>query len=114
MKRASRQKIQAQLKSLSAGGFMTYLQDQLTNRDFLVDTGASRSVFPHNSTAPSTGPRLLMADGHPVCSWGSRTLPLMFGNCCFNYQFLLAAVDHPILGADFLGDFDLVVDPASL
>ena len=112
-KRPGRRKIQTQLKSLPAGGFMTYLRDQLTNRAFLVDTGASRSVFPHNSTAPSTGPRLLMADGSPIRSWGDRNLPLKFGNRRFNYQFLLADVDRPILGADFLGEYDLVVDPAT-
>ena len=47
-------------------GYLMYLQDALSNRDYLVDTGASRSVFPHRSSAAPTGPRLLMADGRPT------------------------------------------------
>ena len=43
-----------------------YLQDNLLNRKFLVDTGASRSVFPHHSSAPATGSRLGMANGCPT------------------------------------------------
>ena len=53
-----------------------------------------------------------MADGNPVKAWGSRILPLQFGNRRFQFSFLLAAVDRPILGADFLAEFDLLVDPA--
>ena len=58
-----------ELNSLPVGGLLIYLQDVLTNRQFLVDTGASRSVFPHHSPAAPTGPRLLMADGRPTKSW---------------------------------------------
>ncbi len=87
-----------------------YLQDALSNRDYLVDTGASRSVFPHRSSAAPTGPRLLMADGRPTKAWGSRLIPLQFGSRRFQFQFLLADVDQPILGADFLAEFDLLVD----
>jgi len=72
----------------------------------------SRSVFPHHSSAAPTGPRLLMADGRPTKSYGCRTLPLQFGNRGFQFPFLLALMDNPILGADFLAEFDLLVDPA--
>ena len=99
-----------ELNSLPVGGILIYLQDVLSNRDFLVDTGASRSLFPHQSSAVPTGPRLLMADGRPTKAWGSRTLPLQFGNRRFQFSFLLADVDRPILGADFLAEFDLLVD----
>ena len=85
-----------------------YLQDALSNRDYLVDTGASRSVFPHRSSAAPTGPHLLMDHGRPTKAWGSRLIPLQFGSRCFQFQFLLADVDQPILGADFLAEFDLL------
>ena len=101
------------LNGLPAGGSLTYLRDSLTNRDFLVDTGASRSVFPHRSAAPPSGPRLLMADGCPCPAWGSRVLPLQFGGSRFEFSFLLAAVDRPILGANFLGEFGLLVDTST-
>ena len=90
-----------------------YLRDSLTNHDFLEDTGASSSVFPHRSAAPPSGPRLLMADGRPCPAWGSRVLPLQFGGRRFEFSFLLAAVDRPILGANFLGEFGLLVDTST-
>ena len=55
-----------ELNSLPVGSLLIYLQDVLTNRQLLVDTGASCSVFPHHSSAAPTGPRLLMADGRPT------------------------------------------------
>ena len=62
----SRRREEEELNTLPVGGSLIYLRDKLTNRDFLVDTGASRSVFPHQSAAPPSGPRLLMADGQSV------------------------------------------------
>jgi len=53
-----------------------------------------------------------MADGRPTKSWGSRLIPLQFGSHRFQFQFLLADVDQPILGADFLAEYNLLVDPA--
>ena len=51
-----------------------------------------------------------MADGHPTKVWGSKTLPLQFGNRRFQFSLLLTDVDRPILGADFLAEFNLLVD----
>ena len=63
-------------------------------------------MFPHRSpvTAAAT---LRAAGGQPIQSWGTRTLPLSFssssgGTHRFDWEFTLAAVDRPILGADFL------------
>ena len=41
---------------------------------------------------------------------GSRLILLQFGSRRFQLQFLLADMDQPILGADFLAEFDLLVD----
>ena len=43
-------------------------------------------------------------------SWGARLLPLKFGARRFEWSFLLAKVDRPILGADFLRANGLFVD----
>ena len=51
-----------------------------------------------------------MADGRPTKAWGSRLIPLQFDSRRFQFQFLLADVDQPILGADFLAEFDHLVD----
>ena len=62
-----------------------------------MDTGASRSVFPHHSSAAPSGPRLLMADGNPVKAWGSRILPLQEIYTGSSYNFvLLESVLRPL------------------
>merc|ERR1712074_356811 len=91
--------------STSRGGLL-YIRDTLSRRFFLVDTGASISVFPHRSPVTAAAP-LRAAGGQPIQSWGTRTLPLSFssstgGTHRFDWEFTLAAVDRPILGADFL------------
>ena len=91
---------------------LLYLQDRLSSRRFLVDTGAARSVFPHRSSTPSSGPVLSAADGNSIKSWGLRTLPLQFADRHFSWDFILADVDRPILGSDFLVHHKLIVDMA--
>ena len=71
------------------------------------------SVFPHYSTLPCSDVTLISADGSSICSWGKQVVPLKFGNHCFSWSFRLAAVDRPILGADFLADKRLLVDVAN-
>ncbi len=77
-----------------------------------MDTGASRSVLPHSSLASPSGPRLTAASGMAIPSWGTRRVPLKFGESSFTWDFLLAGVDRPILGLDFLSANALVVDAA--
>jgi hypothetical protein len=103
---------QDELNVLGTGsGPLIYLFDAFSNRNFLVDTGASCSMVPFHSSSLPSGPRLYSADGSPVDTWGSKELQLFFSGHQFRYSFLLAAVDKPILGADFLAQFRLLVDP---
>ncbi len=48
-------------------GSLVYLVDQLSNRRFLVDTSASYSIFPHQSSSPPSGPRLRGEKPLPYC-----------------------------------------------
>ena len=89
---------------------LMYLHDDCSGLDFLVDTGAAVSLFPHQSAA-KPGPRTLrQADGSSLPSWGRRRFSLRFGGRDFSFQFLLAAVDRPILGVDFLAKNNWLVD----
>jgi hypothetical protein len=80
---------------------------------FLVDTGASFSIIPHRSPTAASGPRLFGPSGLPIACWGERVLRLRFNGRDFTWPFLLAAVDFPILGVDFLKKHCLMVDPAN-
>ena len=97
---------------------LLYIRDTLSQRLFLVDTGATVSVFPHRSTSSPAAVRLQAAGGQTIPSWGQRTIPLSFASTStttplrFSWDFTLAAVDRPILGADFLRHHQLDVSLA--
>ncbi len=61
-----------------APGQLVHIVDQLTGRRFLIDTGASYSIFPHLSTSPPSGPHLTGARGQQIPYWGERVLQLDF------------------------------------
>jgi hypothetical protein len=107
-KRAGR----GQLNAVAAGHLL-HLFDEVSRRRFLVDTGAAYSVFPHKSARESSGPQLTGAGGKPIHYWGERELNLSSYGRRFSWTFLLADVQLPILGADFLRQHHLVVDLAA-
>ncbi len=78
-----------------------------------MDTGASFSIFPHQSSAAPSGPTLFGPAGKLIPCWGEKTLVLSFNGRRFEWIFLLAAVSFPIIGVDFLRHYRLLVDPAA-
>ncbi len=104
---------------LTHRGFLTvtpvrlvHVLDQLSNRRFLLDTGASYSIFPHSSSSPPTGPLLAGPSGTSISCWGEKEFSLSFSGRLFKWTLLLADVKFPILGVDFLRHHRLLVDPA--
>ena len=91
-----------------------FITNRTSHLRFLVDTGAEVSVIPPSccgSTYPSTGPSLQAANQSPIATHDVRPLCLNLGLCRpFQCTFIVADVKHPILGADFLGHFNLLVD----
>jgi hypothetical protein len=76
--------------------------DDNTGRCFLVDTGASFSIFPHRSPSRPSGPRLTGPGGQVIPCWGSQPKDLLFHSRRFRWTLLLADVQFPIIGVDFL------------
>ena len=93
-----------------APGQLVYVTDQLSNRRFLVDTGAAFSILPHQSSGHPTGPSLAGPDGRPLACWGDKPVHLLLDGRRFQWTFLLAAVQCPIIGVDFLRAHHLLVD----
>ncbi len=94
-----------------AAGQLFHMLDQVSNRRFLVDTGASYSILPHRSSLPASGPKLYGPAGQPIPCWGERLVQLRFQDLDFSWKFLLADVAFPILGVDFLRAHKLLIDP---
>ncbi len=98
----------------SPKGRLFYVYDKSTALRFLVDTGAQRSIVPPSSAERSAGPgelRLQAINGSNIPTFGLRSLTLDLGlRRAFRWVFIIADVPQPVLGADFLYHFGLLVD----
>ena len=84
--------------------------DSASGDKYLIDSGAQVSVYPfHSNKRPLSF--LLAADGRRTPAWGSVNLPVAIDGQNFGqFRFVRAAVDRPILGADFFGMSGLLID----
>lgn len=90
------------------------VRDTLSNKSYLVDTGADVSVLPLSSNSSDIKPtatKLYAANGSSIKVLGERRVCLDFGlPRKFYWTFLIADVTSPIIGADFLRFYDLLID----
>ncbi|XP_064464993.1 uncharacterized protein LOC135376420 [Ornithodoros turicata] len=113
-KRRHRQ-LEATAVAGQAPGRLFVISDSSSKSQFLVDTGAAVSIIP---ASPSDrrhrhfdGPALQAANKTPTTTHGERSLTLDLGlRRVFRWVFLIADVSHPIIGADVLRHYDLLVD----
>lgn len=91
-----------------------FVTDRDTKTQFLVDTGADLCVFPR---AKIRGFRrkaayvLYAANGSEIATYGTVALNLNLGlRREFAWQFVVAEVNKPIIGVDFLAHYGLLVD----
>ncbi|KFD46571.1 hypothetical protein M513_12550 [Trichuris suis] len=90
-----------------------FVYDRLTGIQFLVDTGAEVSVYPPVRHCDVNAPPFLLtaANGSYIKRFGKLTLTTDFGlGRTFKWSFICAGVTKPIIGADFLFNFGLMVD----
>ncbi len=95
-------------------GRLFYVTDSASGRRFLVDTGSAFSIMPWKSRSTPSGPNLAGADGRRIPCWGEKSFTVSLDGVKHSWDFLLAAVSFPILGADFLRHHGLLVDVANL
>lgn len=91
-----------------------FITDSYSSYRFLIDTGAEVSVLPPSRTErkhPQDNHNLLAVNGSSVVNCGERSLTLNLGlRRTFRWVFIVANVQNPILGADFLRHYSLLVD----
>ena len=88
--------------------------DRISKRRFLVDTGSDLCVYPRK-LVPRRKERvnydLCAANGTTIHTYGWLPLSLNLGlRREFTWRFIVADVTQPLIGADFLSHFGLLVD----
>lgn len=95
--------------------FRLLIRDPLSRLTFLIDTGADISVLPPTpSERLKQGTsvfQLFAANGTSIPTYGTRLVKVALGlRREFSWLFTIANVTQPIIGADFLAHFNLLVD----
>ena len=77
-----------------------------------MDTGAEVSLWPAGPRSAVSDPsiRLVAANGQPIPSFGRETRTIKLPTGTYQHEFVLAQVQRPLIGADFLHKFRLMVD----
>lgn len=89
------------------------IKDKKSARTFLIDTGADISVLPFTPTkkVKPTKVKLYAANGSAITTYGQQQMQLDLGlRRPFDWDFVLADVNTPIIGADLITHFDLLID----
>lgn len=90
------------------------ITDRTTKRKFLIDTGSDICCFPKAylpGQRSRVGYELRAANNSTIHTYGGLTLNLDFGlRRSFTWNFVVADVNTPILGSDFLAHFSLLPD----
>ena len=115
-KRQARPQVEAHVTGSSRSRLL-YVTDKHSKTRFLIDTGAEVSVFPatrQEKLYRREGIILTAANNSIIHTYGKRDLTLDLGlHRQFRWYFLIADVNQPILGADFLRYFRILVDIAN-
>ena len=95
--------------------FFIDLQINETAVAFLIDSGADKSILPKTmfkSSSSRINHSLVSATNEPISSYGIRTLSFKINNhkAIITWEFIVADVSTPILGADFLAHHDISVN----
>lgn len=91
-----------------------FLTDRVTMIQYLIDTGSDLCVYPRKLLRRKTlctEYELTAANGTTISTYGIIKLHLDFRlRRDFQWNFVVADVDKPIIGADFLSFYNLLVD----
>ncbi len=93
---------------------LLFVTDTHTNTRFLIDTGSEVSVIPPTPADRRRSPdplALTAVNNTTIHTYGQRSLTLSLGlRRSLPWIFIIADVQRPILGADFLRHYGLMVD----
>ena len=94
-------------------GHLLHVIDSNSGQKWLVDGGALMSIVPPSTEQRRSGPcgtPLQAANGTRIECFGLVTKTLVIGKRPFTFEFTVADVRQPLIGADFLAHFHLAPD----
>ena len=89
------------------GSKLLFANDNFSGRKWLIDGGALWSIIPPTPEQRALGPnawKLSAANGTDIACYGLSDQTVCIGDHAYEYTFIIADVQQPILGADFLSD----------
>lgn len=103
------------LNSLESPLCLLAARDRRTGTLFLIDTGATLSIIPiaeTNQQNVNSDLVLCAANNTLIRTFGKRTIKVNLGRQMgpFRWEFVIAEVNQPTIGIDFLSNFNLLVD----
>lgn len=96
--------------------FRLCISDNFNSTKYLIETGADVSVVPFTSSIKPNihsvvTPKLYAANGTPIKTFGILRQKVDLGlRRDFTWNFVIADVKQAMLGADFLEEFNLLID----
>lgn len=108
-------------QNISSTGFVhslassrLFLFDKKSHLKFLIDSGSDVSCIPASDKCKFMRPdplQLFAANNSKIHTYGTKLVNVDLGlRRNFTWKFLIADVPTPIIGADFLQHFDLLID----
>ena len=89
---------------------LIFVHDEVEKRKWLVDGGALISIVPPTFAQKTKGPTetvLQAANGTKIKCYGTEEKVVTIAGRSYPFAFMVADVQHSILGADFLAEFSL-------
>lgn len=102
-------------RQLGARSKRLFVLDKTNQFNFLIDTGADVSTIPvtkeqRKSLKPHFA-NLYAANGTPIEIFGTKTLKINLNlRREFSWSFIITDVSSPIIGADFLDHYGIIID----
>ena len=97
----------------AAGTTSFFVKDHHSGTQFLVDTGAQKSILPATEWDRRGRNReegLKAANQTPIHTYGTRMVMLKFGDRLFEHEFTIADLPNRFLGMDFFETNGLSID----
>lgn len=91
-----------------------FIHDPTSRRHYLIDSGSDVCVLPYTAKMSFVAPSnltLYSASNSPIKTYGTKTVTLSLNlRRELKWPFIIANVSKPIIGADFLKHYGLLID----